>query len=125
MTHAEAAAIAIVGSCKVGVDVVVAYCGGEAQLERVGRALLNADGAAVAQCRVDNGLLPLLLGNVLRGLAELVKNTLVFADVAAGSAVDTAIGIDLMLLLHFAADRSYGADLGAIVAALAFIGNFM
>lgn len=125
MTHAEAAAIAIVGSYQNGMGVEITGLRGKAQLEGIGGALLNAYGAAVAQLGVDNGLLPLLSGNEFGGLAILIENTLVFTYVAASTAVDAAIGIYLMLLLHLAGDRSYGADICTIVAALTSIGNFM
>ena len=94
-------------------------------LQGVGGAVLDAERAAVAELCVNDGLLPIFLGGVLGGSVELVADTLVFADVAAGAAVDAAVGVDLVHLLHLAGDCSYGTDLCAVVAALAFIGYFM
>ena len=93
-------------------DNVDAVCG----------AVLLADAAAVAHGGVDNGLFPLLLGDELAGLTLVIENALVLADMAASAAVDAAVGVDLVHLLHLAGDRSYGTDLCAVVAALAFIG---
>lgn len=125
MAHAEATAVAFVGSCQNGVGIEIAGLRGHTQFECECGAFFNADGAAVAQLGIDNGLLPLLSGNEFGGLAVLIEDALVFTDIAAGTAVDTAIGVYLMLFLHLAGDRSYGADFCAIVAALASIGNFM
>lgn len=88
-------------------------------------ALLSTETAAVADLLVDNRLLTLVFGNELKRLALGILNALVFADYAAGTAVNAAVGVNLMLLLHFAGDCSHRADLIAVIAALASIGNFI
>lgn len=91
----------------------------------IGGAILNAEAAAVAEICINNGLLPLLFGNELAELAFVVMNALVLADLAAGTAVNAAVGVDLVQFLHFAGNGSDRADLGAFIAALAFIASFV
>ena len=124
MSLADTAAVADLGVFKHGNAVEGIFLAGN-NLEAVNRAFLRADTAAVAELGINNGLLPLLLGDELAGLAVFVENALVFADMGASSAVDAAVGVYLVLFLHFAGDSHDGADLRAVVTALASIGNFI
>ena len=124
MSLADAAAVTILGSGEERNIVDGVFLVGD-NVDAVCGAVLLADAAAVAHGGVDNGLFPLLLGDELAGLTLVIENALVLADMAASAAVDAAVGVDLVLLLHFAGDGPYGAQLGAIVAAVAFIGNFI
>ncbi len=124
MSYADTAAVALIRSCKHGYAVDCAFLEG-CNLKTEGGAFLGADTAAVTYISVDNGLLPLLLGNKLACLAFAVMNDLVFADLAACAAVNAAVGVNLMLLLHITADCHYGTNLCAVIAAFASIGNFI
>ena len=124
MSYADTAAVAVIRSCEHGDAVNCAFlC--RLNLKTEGGTFLCADAAAVAYIGIDNGLLPLLLGNKLACLAFAVKNDLVFADLAACAAVNAAVGVNLMLLLHITADCHYGTNLCAVIAAFASIGNFI
>ena len=117
MSFAHAACVAQLGVGQSGdaVNDCQAVCG----------AFLYADAAAVAQLGIHNGLLPLFLGGVLAAVAVFIEKSLIFADILAGTAVNAAIGVDLVLFFHGTGGCAYGADLGAFIAAITFICNFI